>query len=221
MVNLKCTVNLELHNGYTFPRNSAQTNEDVMLACKMLTWPSKLPLEQIMQVTMEFSLIKAKITVSESICDSRKASVMVFASGGGSLWRRGRGSSTWRLRVREKALKMKPSHCGGASIRERAWAFLTGLVCSFALSVCADAPPFPTLPPPPRHPPPCTHRYPHLQSRCIAPKPHLRSPRSQTSVSVRLQCCPRYVANVMLNCYYVSNIFPPKFGPPTPRRTTH
>lgn len=31
---------------------------------------------------MEFSLIKVKITVFESICDSRKASVMVFAAGG-------------------------------------------------------------------------------------------------------------------------------------------
>lgn len=55
-----------------------------MLACKVLTWPSthsEAP-NRITLVTMEFSLIKAKITVFESICDSRKASVMVFASGG-------------------------------------------------------------------------------------------------------------------------------------------
>lgn len=35
-----------------------------------------------MLVTMEFSLIKVKITVFESICDSQKASVMAFAAGG-------------------------------------------------------------------------------------------------------------------------------------------
>lgn len=105
-----------------------------------------------MQVTMEFSLIKAKITVFESICDSRKASVMVFASGGGFIMTTGPRLKHMKAKSARKSSENETVPLWwcvhqGESLSVSDWPRL--LLCSLCLRRRPPLPhPAPTAPPP-------------------------------------------------------------------------
>lgn len=151
-----------------------------MLASRVLTWLSKTWRDSGANCARDngqWSLIQSKNTVFKSICDSCKGSAMVLCCWGGGPLRR-------------RALRLQQTEAKGARTvrrwsvrRERARMSLTGLVCSFALSVCAP-PPAPAAPTP-------ASSYPHLL-HCAEASPEISTDSATiagSSVSVLVQPC--------------------------------